>query len=96
MRVSRQKAAENRERIIDAAGALLGTASAGGDPSCGCGVAFAVNPSTGKETVLHTFGGAHDGAFPNYGLTAGGKGVYYSTTPAGGAQNQGAIFAIKR
>jgi uncharacterized repeat protein (TIGR03803 family) len=80
--------------VIDGAGALLGTASDGGDPSCGCGVVFSVDPSTGKESVLHTFGGAHDGTFPNYGLTAGGKGVYYSTAPAGGTQNQGAIFAV--
>jgi uncharacterized repeat protein (TIGR03803 family) len=81
--------------VVDGAGALLGTASAGGNPSCGCGVAFAVAPSTGKETVEHTFGGGHDGMYPYYGLTAAAKGVYYATTAAGGAEDMGAIFALK-
>jgi uncharacterized repeat protein (TIGR03803 family) len=30
--------------ILDKAGNLYGTASAGGDPTCGCGTVFKVTP----------------------------------------------------
>src|SRR3974377_1651735 len=47
--------------IRDAAGYLYGTTSLGG--AFGYGVVFKLSP-TGTETVLHSFTGGTDGAFP--------------------------------
>jgi uncharacterized repeat protein (TIGR03803 family) len=72
-------------------GALYGTTSAGGG-SCDCGTIFKVNPVSGKEKVLHSFGGSHDGAYSYYGLTMDTSGNFYGTTVAGGNFNQGTVF----
>lgn len=72
-------------------GDLYGTTSAGGT-TCGCGVIFKVNPSTGKETVLHAFAGGQDGAYSYYGLTQDSAGNFYGATVAGGPFNQGTVF----
>lgn len=59
--------------IRDKAGNLYGTADIGGDLTCnpgtfpGCGVAFKLDTS-GTETVLHSFIGGADGAFPQQDL----------------------------
>lgn len=71
-------------------GDLYGTTSAGGG-SCDCGTIFKVSPKSGKETVLHSFGGA-DGAYPYYGLTQDASGNFYGTTVQGGALNVGTVF----
>lgn len=75
--------------VRDAAGNLYGTTLYGGNTSSscprglqGCGVVFKVSP-TGKETVLYTFSGGADGAFPQAGLLLY-KGSLYGTTEAGG------------
>lgn len=70
---------------------LYGTTSAGGS-SCDCGTIFKLNPDTGRETVLHRFGGAGDGAYSYYGLTEDTSGNFYGTTVAGGNSNQGTVF----
>lgn len=49
-----------------------------------CGVVFKLD-STGHETVLHSFTGGTDGAFPLAGLTMDSSGNLYGTTQAGGA-----------
>lgn len=77
--------------LFGKSGDLYGTTSAGGG-TCDCGTIFKVDPKTGKETMLHAFGGAGDGAYPYYGLTPDGAGNLYGTTVAGGSHNQGAIF----
>jgi uncharacterized repeat protein (TIGR03803 family) len=73
--------------IFDNAGNLYGTASGGGDLSAcygsGCGVVFKLDPS-GKETVLYTFTGDADGAYPYAGLVLDKVGNLYSTTQNGG------------
>jgi uncharacterized repeat protein (TIGR03803 family) len=74
--------------IRDSAGNLYGTTSFGGIPNCdgeseGCGVVFKLDPS-GKETVLHTFTGGADGAFPNSGLVMDASGNLYGVTGFGG------------
>ena len=71
-------------------GDLYGTTSAGGG-SCDCGTIFEVNPKSGKESVLHRFGGAGDGAYSYYGLTLA-NGTFYGSTVAGGTFGQGTIF----
>jgi uncharacterized repeat protein (TIGR03803 family) len=74
-------------------GVLYGTATAGGDPVCQCGVIFKVSPRANgkwKYTVLHKFHGP-DGAGPN-GLTIDAKGNLYGTTVAGGKYGHGVAF----
>jgi uncharacterized repeat protein (TIGR03803 family) len=70
---------------------LYGTTSSGGN-GCDCGTIFKLNVNTGKETVLHRFGSAGDGAYPYYGLIADASGNFYGTTVAGGNANQGTVF----
>jgi uncharacterized repeat protein (TIGR03803 family) len=73
------------------AGTLYGTTSAGGG-SCDCGTIFSFNTKTGKEKVLHAFGGANDGMYPYYGMTLEANGKFVGTTVAGGSSGQGVIF----
>ncbi|MGB8520669.1 MAG: choice-of-anchor tandem repeat GloVer-containing protein [Candidatus Tumulicola sp.] len=70
---------------------LFGTTSSGGG-SCDCGTIFKVDAKTGAEAVLHSFGGAGDGAYPYYGMMVDSSGNFYGTTVAGGTQNQGTVF----
>jgi uncharacterized repeat protein (TIGR03803 family) len=70
---------------------LYGTTSAGGG-SCDCGAIFRVNASSGKETVLHSFGAGTDGASPSYGLTPNGNGNFFGATVGGGNFGQGTVF----
>ncbi|MGA7383101.1 MAG: choice-of-anchor tandem repeat GloVer-containing protein, partial [Terriglobales bacterium] len=48
----------------------------------GCGVVYELSTS-GAETVLHTFTGQSDGAFPWAGLTPDGHGSLYGTAQTG-------------
>lgn len=81
-----------RQLVSDSAGNLYGTTISGGNKSTscavqtgvpGCGVVFKLTP-TGKYTVLHTFTGGEDGAFPYAGVTLDSAGNLYGTTFAGG------------
>jgi len=82
--------------VFDASGDLYGTASAGGDPGCGCGAVFKLTPGGGRwrESVVHRFKGSPDGAYPSYGLALDGSGRLYGTTAIGGTQNQGVVFKL--
>jgi uncharacterized repeat protein (TIGR03803 family) len=77
--------------VFGSSGELYGTASAGGG-SCGCGAIFVVNAASGKESVLHGFGNANDGAYPYYGLAQDSSGNFYGATVAGGTFGQGVVF----
>ena len=83
--------------VMDRAGKLFGTTTAGGDPNCGCGVIFELAPSStnGKwtYTVLHRFTG-YDGAQPDANLILDDKGNLYGTTATGGAGGYGVAFEI--
>jgi uncharacterized repeat protein (TIGR03803 family) len=73
--------------IRDSAGNLYGTTQGGGTsgrcvPS-GCGVVFKLDPG-GKETVLYSFSGGADGAFPAASLVRDSSGNFYGTASAGG------------
>lgn len=67
-------------------GKLYGTTVMGG--ASGMGAVYAVDANTGSETVLHSFSGGTDGAYPESGLTYA-NGVLYGLTGSGG--NCGAI-----
>jgi uncharacterized repeat protein (TIGR03803 family) len=72
--------------VISAGGALYGTTNGGGT-GCygyGCGTIFKAT-TAGKETVLYSFKGPPDGAYPKSRLTST-NGSFYGVTPAGGEQ----------
>ncbi len=86
--------------LLDVSGTLYGTTSNGGSVSCGvrygdvrgCGTVFKITTS-GKETVLHSFGDPGDGKYPYQGLV-NVNGTLYGTATAGGKHNAGMIFSL--
>lgn len=72
-------------------GLLYGTTLGGGTK--GHGTAFSVDPNSGSETVLHSFGGTPDGSVPSAGLTDV-NGVLYGTTYLGGSGHSGTVFSL--
>jgi uncharacterized repeat protein (TIGR03803 family) len=88
--------------IKDAKGNLYGTALWGGDLNCnspsGCGVVYKLT-KTGAETVLYSFVGGADGAYPRASLIRDAKGNFYGTTTSGGNsgcfnQGCGTVFKV--
>jgi uncharacterized repeat protein (TIGR03803 family) len=80
--------------LINVNGTLYGTTYSGGNacPYYGCGTVFKITTS-GKETVLHSFGSsADDGAYPYAGLI-NVNGTLYGTTYSGG-NGDGTVFSI--
>jgi uncharacterized repeat protein (TIGR03803 family) len=77
--------------LVDVDGILYGTTEYGG--TSGGGTVFEINPSTGEESVLHSFTGGADGALPEAGLLDVG-GILYGTTYKGGTDNDGTVFRI--
>ena len=80
---------------------LCGCVAAAMLAGCGRETTVPLNPSpagpsaqttSGKETVLHSFGGA-DGAGPTTGLVAGKHGTFYGTTAFGGV-GAGTVFEL--
>jgi len=70
--------------VIDGKGNLYGTTSAGG--TSGMGTVFELTPGSGgtwTETVLHSFAGGSDGAYPRAGLLLE-RNRLYGTTVQGG------------
>ena len=80
--------------IMDAAGNLYGTAYAGGDTNCGCGVVYKLAGK--KETILHAFKGPPDGGDPLATLYMDSSGNLYSTTQHGGtfSYSAGTVFEV--
>ena len=82
--------------IVDRAGNLYTTTTAGGynGANCGapgCGVVVELTPRGSGWTVnpLHTFQGGSDGSLPDSGVIAGPNGRLFGTTSAGGIGNDG-------
>lgn len=82
-------------------GALYGTTQKGG--SNGYGTVFQLKPPTSgalwSETVLYSFTGGNDGAYPTARLAVGQDGGLYGTTTYGGAkcdtdQSCGTVFKL--
>jgi uncharacterized repeat protein (TIGR03803 family) len=82
---------------FDNLGNLYGTASAGGDPNCDCGVVFKMTPQANgkwKYSVLHRFKGT-DGYGPGYNLIFDKDYKHlYGTTAAGGSGGYGVVYEI--
>jgi uncharacterized repeat protein (TIGR03803 family) len=80
-------------------GYFYGTAEGGGDANCsgrygpGCGVVFRMDP-TGNVTVIHSFTGQSDGAWPESALIQGGDGSLFGTAAYGGTYDDGVVFKI--
>ena len=86
-----------RNEILDQAGKLYGTTTAGGS-SCGCGVVYQLSPQgdgSWKYILLHTFTGP-DGILPDANLTLGPDGKLYGTTVGGGPPGHagGVVFQL--
>jgi uncharacterized repeat protein (TIGR03803 family) len=80
--------------IRDAAGNLYGTTEGGGVG--GYGAVFKLD-TRGQETVLYSFTGSPDGAYPLAGLIRDAAGNLYGTTSSGGAHvTSGTVFELKR
>jgi len=77
--------------LIDVKGALYGTTEFGG--TYDNGTVFSVNPNTGAETVLHSFGSGADGEYPIASLIDV-KGTLYGTTEEGGTYGGGTVFSL--
>jgi uncharacterized repeat protein (TIGR03803 family) len=85
--------------MADSAGNLFGTTTDGGSGPCdgGCGVVFELKPSQKggwTETVIYSFQGGADGAFPGAGLIFDRAGNLYGTTISGGQSHDGTVFQL--
>lgn len=67
--------------VFDSAGNLYGTTASGG--TYGYGTVFKLSPD-GAETVLYSFKGGNDGAYPYGGVILDKAGNLFGTTNAGG------------
>jgi len=77
--------------VLDAQGNLYGTTHSGG--ASGVGTVFKVD-TTGNETVLYSFAGEGDGAYPDAGVVLDAQGNLYGTTYVGGASGVGTVFKV--
>jgi len=82
--------------ILDRVGNLYGTTDLGGTLNGGVVFQLMQSGSNWTETVLHTFGGLNDGAYPN-GLIMDQQGNLYGTTEAGPTiENAGTVYELQR
>jgi uncharacterized repeat protein (TIGR03803 family) len=86
------------ELVLDAAGNLYGVQQFGGftgSPcgTSGCGIVFKIDTAN-TYSVLYSFIGQPDGAYPGAGLILDAAGNLYGTTKGGGAANHGTVFKL--
>jgi hypothetical protein len=78
--------------VVDKRGDIDGTTTGGGSASAG--TVFQLVPAAGggyTETLLYSFLGAKDGAYPQSGVTVGVRGSLFGTTCCG---SQGTVFKL--
>jgi uncharacterized repeat protein (TIGR03803 family) len=78
----------SQEGLLDVNGLLYGTSKRGGTKNRGTVFSIA---TSGKETVLHSFGASGDGIYP-YGGLIEVKGMLYGTTSNGGTVSCGVRY----
>jgi uncharacterized repeat protein (TIGR03803 family) len=79
--------------VLDEAGNLYGTTAAGG--AFNFGTVYAVDSSTGVETILYSFtGSGGDGAEGSAGLVRDSAGNLYGLTGSGGSHYLGTAFKL--
>ncbi|MGO9518619.1 MAG: choice-of-anchor tandem repeat GloVer-containing protein [Candidatus Korobacteraceae bacterium] len=86
--------------VFDQAGNIYGVTNEGGSGGgCdgGCGAVFKLTFSSGQwtESILYSFTGGSDGAYPDAGLIFDNLGNLYGTATAGGAYGNGVVFQLK-
>ena len=79
------------ELIMDKSGNLYGTTAQGGANSAGMVFKLGTDET---ETILYSFAGGSDGAYPYAGMIMDAKGNLYGTTVQGGENNAGTLFAF--
>ncbi len=83
--------------VMDSAGNLYGATQQGGNNACagGCGVIFELKPvaSGWSESVIYSFKGGADGAYP-WGVTLDSAGNLYGTSEPGLTSNAGVVFEL--
>jgi len=85
--------------VLDNAGNLYGTTTAGGtgcSSNPGCGIVFELTPNANgswTEGILHNFTGT-DGAHPYAAPVFDSRGNLYGTTHGDGVNNQGTVFEL--
>jgi uncharacterized repeat protein (TIGR03803 family) len=81
---------------MDKAGNFYGTTYVGGgNAACGygCGTIYKLAPD-GSETILYSFTGGSDGAYPPARLIEDSEGNFFSTTAQGGPYGYGVVFEL--
>jgi uncharacterized repeat protein (TIGR03803 family) len=77
--------------VLDQAGNLYGTTSAGGPD--GLGTVYTVDIA-GNESILYSFTGGLDGAYPYSNLIVDASGNLYGTASQGGISGTGTVFEL--
>jgi uncharacterized repeat protein (TIGR03803 family) len=82
--------------VADTAGNLYGTTVNGG--AYAVGTIYKLTPAIGfwNRTILHTFTGSSDGAFPYGTLTIDSSGTLYGTSGYGGSFGYGNVYKLAR
>ena len=88
----------NGDLLFDQFGDLYGTTQFGGKTDFG--IVFQLHRPTvvggvRTETALHSFQGGADGGFPDSGLSIGPNSSAYGTTPNGGDEGHGTVYALR-
>ncbi len=81
----------NATLTLNKSGNLYGTTQYGG--ASNRGAVFTLDPDSGAESILYSFTGMPDGAYPQGQLTFKG-GDLYGTTTEGGSSNNGTVFKL--
>jgi len=79
--------------VLDSAGDIFGTTYQGG--AFNRGTVFELD-TAGTATIVHSFGGGTDGAYPAAGLIIDAAGDIYGTTSQGGRHGAGTVFKLKK